>query len=114
MFLVLGGPEAARGRILLTNIGAALGLAVIFRSIEMIDFGLEVCPHDRVARAVRLGQVLSRELTGARGRPGRRRGGRSRLSRGWGWSWGRRSGSGRAASTAFGDEVLLGFAAGLD
>src|SRR6185369_7792778 len=73
-------------------------------TLEMIDLGAEVCPHDRVARAVRLGQVRSRELTGARGRPGCGRSGRCR----------RRSGSGRAAGPAFGDELLLGLAAGLD
>jgi len=49
--LVLRRAEAIGGRLFLTHVGTVLGGAVILVTCEVIDFRLEVHPHDDVGRA---------------------------------------------------------------
>jgi hypothetical protein len=55
-FLVLGGANALSKRVLLTHVGAFLGVPVISVPAEMVNLRIEVRPHnDIVARTVGLG-----------------------------------------------------------
>ena len=65
MLLIFGGANALPERVLLAHVRAFLGVPVVFVSAEVVDFRIEVGPHDDVPHAVRLRQRLSRKLVRA-------------------------------------------------
>ena len=93
MLFISGSAETSGGRISLAHVGAGFRVAVGTVPSELVNFSVEISPHDGIAGTARFGLGFCCELPCGRGRTSVRR------SRCYWWSGGWR---GRPRSRSFG------------